>query len=291
MRFSRRSLDHFVPQSLSFEFPEPERSRRSWTRAPRACLSTRASGSQRYLPGRKSPAREAFLRSLGLDPAHLIGVELFHTRRVAVEPPGGAGLPPPAEPGLPRDATRLVAEGFLLSRGDGGPDAAAGCDGIILAGGAFLPSVTVADCMPIWLYDGGTGARGVLHSGWKGTGILRVALEAMREIYGTRPEEVSCVLGPAVGSCCYRVDEGRARRFAEEFGADCVRATAAGASLDLRLANEKLAASLGLGALLSVEACTSCTPGLGSYRREGPESFTRMLALVADPAGSAEKTE
>lgn len=291
MRLVRLGLEPSFRRPLRFDFPEPEGSRRSRADPPLAYLSTQDSGSHRYLPGRKSPAREAYLRSLGLEPDRLIGVELFHTRRVAAQPPDGPGLPPPAEPGLPLDAERLVAGGFLVARGDGGPDAAEGCDGIILADGAFLPSVTVADCMPIWLYDLGTGARGVLHSGWKGTGILRVALEAMAELYGTRPGDVSCVLGPAVGSCCYRVDEGRARRFAEEFGADCVRVSAAGTSLDLRLANEKLAASLGLGAVLSVEACTSCSPGLGSYRREGPEAFTRMLALVADSAAPAEGSE
>jgi hypothetical protein len=143
------------------------------------------------------------------------------------------------------------------------------------------------DCMPIWLLDHHSGSFGVLHSGWKGTGILAVAVRSLAEEFGSRPESISVILGPAIGACCYAVPTGRAEAFAREFGPEAVREEGGRIRLDLRAANLALALRLGLGALLSVEACTSCDPRLGSFRREGPEAFTRMAAVAAFlPAGS-----
>ena len=45
-------------------------------------------------------------------------------------------------------------------------------DGIITCNKSLVPIVTVADCMPIYLFEPKTGCFGVLHSGWKGTGIV-----------------------------------------------------------------------------------------------------------------------
>jgi len=132
--------------------------------------------------------------------------------------------------------------------------------------------------MPIWVLDGDCGAFGVLHSGWKGTGILAEAVGVLGETFGSRPSAMSVILGPAIGRCCYDVDEGRAAAFAAEFGASCAERRGATWRLDLRSANLELASTLGIGSLLSIEACTGCDERLGSFRREGPVAFTRMVA-------------
>ena len=167
-----------------------------------------------------------------------------------------------------------------------GPDPAEACpagshDGILLRDAAKAACITVADCMPIWLHDTHSGSFGVLHSGWKGTGILAVAMRALAGEFGSPPESVSVILGPAIGTCCYAVPRERAESFAREFGPGAVREEEGRTMLDLRAANVALARSLGVGSLLSVEACTSCDPRLGSFRREGAEAFTRMAAVAA----------
>lgn len=67
--------------------------------------------------------------------------------------------------------------------------------------------ILVADCLPILFYDQAHQAIGLAHAGWRGTvaGIAVKTLDAMREAFGTRPEEAKAVLGPAIGPCCYEV--------------------------------------------------------------------------------------
>jgi copper oxidase (laccase) domain-containing protein len=154
-------------------------------------------------------------------------------------------------------------------------------------------SVTVADCLPVYLFDTESGAFGILHSGWKGTGIVLKALALMEERWNTRPPAVAVVLGPCIGACCYRVDEGRARIFEEEFGGPdgdyplgpvVIRRPRNGSSpaepfLDLRAANARLLAGAGVRNLAVCQDCTFTDERLGSFRREGKD-YTRMAALI-----------
>lgn len=236
---------------------------------PEACLSLAVWGDMRYLEGVDNPRRSAFFSHLGLLPAAVLGAELYHTRRVLLEGRHGLELAGPE----PAEACPVASH-----------------DGILLCDAERAACITVADCMPIWLLDGHSGSFGVLHSGWKGTGILAVALTSLAKEFGSPPEAISVILGPAIGACCYAVPPERAGAFAREFGPGAVREEGGRALLDLRAANVALASRLGVGALLSVEACTACDPRLGSFRREGPESFTRMAAVAAvlpddSPAG------
>ena len=224
---------------------------------PIALLSFAAAGDMKFGDRRGAANRDAFLRDAGLRTDLVIGLELGHSRNVIF--PSGA------------------EEAAELAR------AAGGADGLVLggdpAGRGFAASVTVADCMPIWILDRGSGAFGLLHSGWRGTGILAVAIRAMAARLGSEPSSMAVILGPAIGPCCYEVAGERAARFSAEFGADGVRRRGASAYLDLRSANLSIAERLGVGQLLSVESCTSCDGRLGSYRRQGGAAFTRMLAV------------
>lgn len=260
---------------LSLPFPGADSSP-PFFREPLALLSLRAAGSMRYLGSLPNPRRESFFRSLGLGPGRLVATELHHTRRLRfVDAPAGE-LPPGAAGAYELEAAALTGEDF----GDGGPDGARGRDGIVIGPEAsgLVPVVTVADCMPIWLLDRHSGAYGVLHSGWKGTGILEAAVRGLAARYASPPSALAIVLGPAIGSCCYAVPPERAAYFRREFGAAAVIEEVGTYRLDLRRANRDLAEKLGIGALLSVDNCTACSPGLGSYRREGPQNFIRMAA-------------
>jgi hypothetical protein len=199
----------------------------------------------KYGDPRRSANRARFLFGAGLEDARVLGLDLSHSRKVIF----------PSESG----------------------DAA---DGIVLAPDLGLAaSVTVADCMPIWILDRGSGAFGILHSGWRGTGILAVAVRAMAERLGSAPDSMAVILGPAIGPCCYSVPAERAAKFSAEFGAAAVSRRGDGWRLDLRSANVSIAEGLGIGRVLSIEACSSCDERLGSYRRQGPTSFTRMIAV------------
>lgn len=95
-------------------------------------------------------------------------------------------------------------------------------DGIITKNRNLVPSVTVADCVPIYLYDTKTGAIGIFHSGWKGTGIAGEGVKKMRGAFGSNPEDICAAIGPHIGKCCYFIDEERAEYFSKNFGGQCV---------------------------------------------------------------------
>jgi YfiH family protein len=251
MDIIRTRIPSRAARTLRFGFPKAAEG------APSALLSLRSAGSMRFERDRLNPNRVRFFAGEGIDPRSVLAIELAHSRNVIF--PASA------------DDHRLLA---LKAAADGG------ADGILLEDRKLFASVTVADCMPIWILDRASGAFGVLHSGWKGTGILMTAARILAERFGTAPESISAILGPAIGSCCYAVPEERAAAFAREFGDSAAPLVGGKRRIDLRAANLSLAQRLGIGAVLSVEACTCCDSRLGSYRREGSESFTRMVAAV-----------
>lgn len=99
-------------------------------------------------------------------------------------------------------------------------------DGIITDNPKLLPIVTVADCMPIFLWakndEGDIIAFGVLHSGWKGTGICVNAVDILHRQFGAKNENIYFVLGPHIRNCCYTIDAERAEYFSKNFTSECV---------------------------------------------------------------------
>ena len=149
-------------------------------------------------------------------------------------------------------------------------------DGIITQNRALVPSVTAADCMPIFLFDPKTRVFGALHSGWRGTGIVSEALWLSAEKYGSRAENFLVVLAPHIQNCCYTVDEERAKYFCENFSADCVEKKDGKYHLSLQKANLFVLEKAGVKEE-NITVCTDCTccaknsagkHPFGSFRRE-----------------------
>ena len=177
-------------------------------------------------------------------------------------------------------------------------------DGIITTNRVLVPTVTVADCMPLYLYDPVTGVFGIVHSGWKGTGIVCDAITLAEKNYGAKAEDFCIVLGPHIRDCCYIVNEERAQWFSENFTPDCVKPLEegvkvtwnTGASQLYRLSLEKanIAALQKAGVprenIWIHSACTCCTKVNGEYiygsnRRETqlngqPDKFTVQAAFI-----------
>jgi YfiH family protein len=152
-------------------------------------------------------------------------------------------------------------------------------DGMVTMDATVTLSVTIADCLPIFLHDTKSGAFALVHSGWKGTGIAVNALELMGERFGTNNNDIAAILGPCIGPCCYKVDEQRASFFEKEFGRKSVRKADGDYFLDLKKANISLLENAGVSNIAVCENCTFCDRRLGSFRREGKQ-FTHMIALA-----------
>ncbi len=156
-------------------------------------------------------------------------------------------------------------------------------DGLLSQNPEDILAVSVADCMPIYLFSPqthGPGLLGILHSGWKGTGIVSEALIRIKDELHISPEKLTAVMGPSIRRCCYRVDEERANHFGSLWGGSAVRWTASGPHLDLAAANSSLLEKEGIEDIRIVDSCTACDERFGSFRREGSVSFTHMLAMI-----------
>lgn len=90
-------------------------------------------------------------------------------------------------------------------------------DGIVTKNKQIMPVVTVADCLPIYFYERKNQAFGIVHSGWKGTGIIQNALEILQSEYKASLEDIFIVIGPHIQNCCYIVNKERADYFLSNF--------------------------------------------------------------------------
>lgn len=153
-------------------------------------------------------------------------------------------------------------------------------DGLVTADEDTVLSITVADCVPIFLFSKKEKIFALLHSGWKGTGIALNALDVLDTEYAVSPAGISAVIGPSIGSCCYDVDRERAESFAGLWGSTCVKVRGDKYYLDLKLANKQILEDAGVGDIGIVSSCTCCDELFGSYRRQGSSGFTKMVALL-----------
>ena len=92
-------------------------------------------------------------------------------------------------------------------------------DGLVTDVPGLVLSVFVADCVPVAFVDPVHRAIGLVHSGWRGTAgrIGGVAIEKMRESYGSKPEDLICAIGPSICRDCYEVSDDVAERMKQEF--------------------------------------------------------------------------
>jgi YfiH family protein len=81
-----------------------------------------------------------------------------------------------------------------------------GIDGWITTQPGILLTVTIADCVPVYLLAPSRGVA-LLHAGWRGTaeGILRVGLERLRGETGCPVQEIVMHCGIGICGECYEV--------------------------------------------------------------------------------------
>ena len=233
--------------------------------APVCALSLKKAGSMRFRWNETNPTRDNFFKSVLSSSKILTPVELSHSKIVY---------------------DLQNSEQIFQKVGDG----------IITKNPELVPSVTVADCVPIYLYDEVTKVFGIVHSGWKGTGIIKEAIMLANQKYGSVPSDFCVVIGPHINDCCYVVNEERATYFANEFTPDCVKPISKNQkiywnngegqlfSLSLLKANLSVLKKIGVkdSNIAICSDCTCCNQIYGSNRRETSQgnTFTVQAAFI-----------
>ncbi|MCU1235689.1 MAG: hypothetical protein JWP63_3656 [Candidatus Solibacter sp.] len=159
--------------------------------------------------------------------------------------------------------------------------AAEGRSGILGEGDALLENspggvvaVKTADCIPVLLVDERLRAVAAIHAGWRGTAarIVERAVEAMRERFGTRAEDLHAAIGPGIGKCCYEVGPEVAAQFGEQ----------GRAHIDLTAANWRQLEEIGVtpSRIYASNLCTMCrAEEFHSFRRDH-EAAGRLHSFV-----------
>ncbi|HEV8537568.1 MAG TPA: polyphenol oxidase family protein, partial [Bacteroidota bacterium] len=93
------------------------------------------------------------------------------------------------------------------------------CDALISNLKDVYLSVSIADCVPIFLYDPVAGSVAAVHSGWRGckSGIVGSAIRRLETEFGVLPSNLVAYIGSSAGVCCYEVGEEVASAFDRAF--------------------------------------------------------------------------
>jgi len=80
-------------------------------------------------------------------------------------------------------------------------------------------AVRTADCLPILIADVRNRAIAAVHAGWRGavSEVVPKTLDAMRERFGSRAEDLVVAIGPGIGACCFEVGPEVAAKFTPFF--------------------------------------------------------------------------
>jgi YfiH family protein len=138
-------------------------------------------------------------------------------------------------------------------------------DGLLTNAPGLPVGVTIADCVPIFLYSPTAKAGGIVHAGREGTrqNIAGHAIAGMHTHFEVDAEDVRAVIGPSAGPCCYEVSA----EMADDWEATGLPRS--GRHLDLWGANQDQLCKAGV-ARENIEIsglCTICSERFFSHRR------------------------
>jgi YfiH family protein len=154
------------------------------------------------------------------------------------------------------------------------------CDGLLTDRSGIALAVSVADCLPLFLFDPVRNVIAAVHAGWRGTAaqIASVAVTKMIDHGGSTPSDVVAYMGPCADVCCYEIGE----EVAEQFNERCIARHNGRTFANLKQANFIQLLTCGV-ASSNIEVSGDCTICAGdryhSYRRE-KEKSGRMLGVI-----------
>jgi len=158
-------------------------------------------------------------------------------------------------------------------------------------------ATTFADCIPLFFYDPVKNVIANIHSGWKGTvkKIGAKAIEMLNKDYGSKPENIICLIGPCIRKDHFLVNGDVKEIFENMFKDLCKKAEIIIATdksnnigkqyaIDTVLINKLIFKEMGLQEknIIDCEICTVCkSDEFHSFRveKENYELNTGIIML------------
>ncbi len=97
-------------------------------------------------------------------------------------------------------------------------------DGLLTDESGLALMMCFADCVPLIVVDTERRAIALAHAGWRGTlaGMAGSVIAAMRERYGSVPENLTAVIGPSIGPRVYAVGPEVVSTFTDAYPTDAL---------------------------------------------------------------------
>ena len=162
-------------------------------------------------------------------------------------------------------------KGVVKDRDDGEYDAfITNCKNLVIY-------VTVADCVPIYIYDKAKEVISIIHSGWKGTcnNIIKNTITSMKDNFNSNPKDIIACIGPSICKDCYEVSDDLYKEFSNNYKEDYLNEVFTKNhnnkyNLDLWKANKLNLINEGISDIDITNVCTYNNPDLFfSHRRLG----------------------
>jgi len=149
-----------------------------------------------------------------------------------------------------------------------------GVDGLMTTDDVFL-GVTVADCLPIYLFS--NNFHGILHAGWRSlwSGIIKNAVKKIKRV-GEDPKNVEVFIGPSIRSCHFEIKEDLVEKFSDY--QNYFEKRNEKVFLSLQKVAENKFNSFGIKSVEISPECTYCNKSYFSYRRD--RTSNNMLAVI-----------
>lgn len=208
---------------------------------------------------------------------------------------GDAAAPMPAafaaEPSLERrqvHGTRIVE---VTQPGQSCGEA----DGFYTRTPGVMVNVLTADCLPVLFAHQNGHTVAAVHAGWRGllAGVLEQAADTF--IAAGEEDQWCCLIGPAIGACCYEVDADLVSRFITTLPSIAPELISpAPRQLDLQAIAKARLEHRGINSIDTIRECTLCTTQCGggdrlyryaSYRRDGPGVPNQYACILIEPTG------
>ena len=179
--------------------------------------------------------------------------------------------------------TPVLEHGKMISRVGKKDKIINSCDGVVTDEKGVILSVTVADCLPIFLFDPEREAIGLIHAGWRGIskGIIENTVNFFVKEFASQPEKITAVIGPGLCQNHFEVGKDVALKFANY--PEAVIVNRGRILVDIkRVAGIQLKESGLISEKIQTDLdCTFCLDSeYFSYRRDGPQNRTEVMLCV-----------
>lgn len=160
-------------------------------------------------------------------------------------------------------------------------------DAIVTSRTDLAISIKTADCAPVFVVDKIKKIIGAIHAGWRGSSldISAKVVGLMQSRWGSEPRDLVAAIGPAIGRCCYEIDETTAGFFREK--KNSFRFLFPGNNknrwfLDLKEVNRRQLIDCGLSedSIEASDYCTMCNQQLFFSHRGSGGSTGRQINFI-----------